>query len=443
MNGAPSRSPQLFCLLWVLTLLSSFAAEPTQAQGQGAGPLGKVAYVQGGDLWVKALPDGPPRRLTTDVDVSYPTWSASGRWLSFKSKDTLWAVSATKAEARPFKVGESWISAWFPAQDILAYSSGEDGLVRALNPENGHNWVILKQAVTVTGWSLSPDGRWITYVTRVLTPENAVTDTLWRVRIGGGRARQLARTEGMSFPVGWSRDGKHILFWQLEDSDYCPPCFTDGVPLEAVAADGGKARRLLPGVLPYDDFVASSPDGRYVAVVAGGGRETWDNKHLLVVPLGTEKVQALTDQGVVALSPRWSPDGQWVAYVAAPDPGALNYEEGVRSLRGRRVWVVRPDKSRTSQLTRDEDYRDESPLWSTDGRHILFLRLDKDERVSLWLMRSDGAEQHQVVDGLSLPASLLPPAEGYYGYVRWSEVFDWWREPKAGPRLPGQTKARR
>lgn len=40
-------------------------AAPEASATSGAG-LGKLAYVQGGDIWVKVLPEGEPLRLTID-----------------------------------------------------------------------------------------------------------------------------------------------------------------------------------------------------------------------------------------------------------------------------------------------------------------------------------------------------------------------------------------
>jgi hypothetical protein len=48
-----------------------------------AGALGKIAYVQDGDIWMMALPSGQPQRLTTDGFNGAPSWSVSGEWLTF------------------------------------------------------------------------------------------------------------------------------------------------------------------------------------------------------------------------------------------------------------------------------------------------------------------------------------------------------------------------
>src|SRR5688572_7480481 len=44
-----------------------------------AGPLGKIAFVRDGDIWMKALPDGTPQRLTRDANAGLPRWSSSGK----------------------------------------------------------------------------------------------------------------------------------------------------------------------------------------------------------------------------------------------------------------------------------------------------------------------------------------------------------------------------
>ena len=68
--------------------------------------MGKLAYVQGGDIWVKALPEGEPLRLTSDGSNSEPRWSLSGQWLTFrKGDDQVWVMRADGTEARLLNEG--------------------------------------------------------------------------------------------------------------------------------------------------------------------------------------------------------------------------------------------------------------------------------------------------------------------------------------------------
>jgi dipeptidyl aminopeptidase/acylaminoacyl peptidase len=89
----------------------------------------------------------------------------------------------------------------------------------------------------------------------------------------------------------------------------------------------------------------------------------------------------------------------------------------------RSLWLIDADGAEARQLTTDPGYRDERPLWSADGSHLLFARLDAEDRASLWLTSVEGGEPQQVVEELT-PA---PEWFGTYGHIDWAQHFDWWR----------------
>jgi len=160
-----------------------------------------------------------------------------------------------------------------------------------------------------------------------------------------------------------------------------------------------------------------------MALTVGSGRETWTNKRIVLVDLKTAGREYLTDETIAAFSPTFSPDGQHIAYVAAPDVGHVwGGDEAKAGTAQRRIWVMNADGSDQRPLTDDPAYRDERPLWSADGTQVLFARLDEDGRASLWLMDAAGGATEQVVDELT-PA---PEWFGYYGHIAWDQLFDWW-----------------
>lgn len=99
--------------------------------------------------------------------------------------------------------------------------------------------------------------------------------------------------------------------------------------------------------------------------------------------------------------PRISPDGEWVACVIGqPD------REKDRTLSD--IWLMATKGRRRVQLT-NRFHRDGSPRWSPDGRHIAFLAPEKDDdkaKPQLWVIPADGGEARQITEmkqGVSNP----------------------------------------
>ncbi len=410
--------------------------------------LGKLAYVQGGDIWVKTLPDGEPQRLTTDGHNSTPRWSPSGEWLAFRKLKQVWMMRADGSDARSMMAVPEGAFAWSPTADRLAYA--DDDRLKAVNAD-GTDPVTLVAGPSATpptppplkentvgriAWR--PDGAWIAYGWQERQPgQPLIYQGLWRVSFDGEQLAELyvsgAPKKGDAILAGWSLDGQHILFWQGEMLS--GSILADGVPLYSLPAGGGELTKLVDTVLVYDDFVASAPQGDRLAVTAGGYRATWTNKRVAVVGAGGGEPTWITDESVVAFSPAWSPDGVHLAYVAMPDEGDLVGGDDARlGMMKRRIWVVNVQgEPQPQQLTDDPAYRDERPLWSTDGSHLLFARMDAEGGASLWLIPAAGGEPQQVVGELSPLPDPVAGWFGYYGYMEWDELFDWWRGPIKAP----------
>ncbi len=423
----PSVSPSLS------TTPTSAQVEPTVTVTplvQSAGG-GKVAYVLNGDLWVKDLPEGVPTRLTNNGLASAPLWSPSGRYVAYLEDIELRTVDTVAGDnlawARP--VDEF---AWAPSRDLLAYVIGS-GVPRMMivNPATAQEYAVIPPSLGVEGQlgriAWRPDGETIAYEWRQGTSDQGI----WTVPATGGPTTELYASGvpemGEALPASWTVDGRYLLFWQGEVVS--ASALADGVPLYALPAEGGAPIVLGDAVLFHEDFVVPAPAGApgLVAIVEGGGRNTWANKVLRVEDVDSGQVELSTPVVQAVTSPSWSPDGTQLAYAATPDvPDVTGGDAAREALDGRRIWLIRPDASGPVQLTDDAVFRDERPTWSPDGSALLFARMDAQSRASLWWLDLSSGVPERVVDAIGPLPGPGEPWFGYYGYIDWSQVFDTW-----------------
>lgn len=126
-----------------------------------------------------------------------------------------------------------------------------------------------------------------------------------------------------------------------------------------------------------------SPDGGEVAF-------SWDRTgagEIFVAPVRGERIYQLTDGSDRSVSPRWSPDGQWIAFLR--DSGG---DERFQ------IWLMRRDGRRLRQVTSagDADHRDLA--WSPDGSALAFVSDRTGERHGLEVVDVASGERRALSD---------------------------------------------
>ncbi len=389
---------------------------------------GPLAFIRAGDVWVHDFAMGRTARLTTDGRNHSPKWSPTGEWLAFLREGQAWVMRADGSAPAFLADTGDWNATltWSPDGEAVAVESAA-----IFRREPGPVWK--KQASGVSGrvvWR--PEGQeWI---------DGAM-------RIGTGPAL-VPNPPGPLIPAAWS--GKEILYWAAPEVS--ASLLADGLQLFVVSVNGGTPRAIGGASLLYPDFVAMAPGRGKMALVAGSGRESYQDKYIAVFDFATATLRRLTPETEAAISPDWSPDGKRLTFVASHDygpeglakphrvitpngqvrvvpPGSrvgVSFDQSQETLRGRRVWLMNSDGTGRAPLTSDAPVREERPLWSSDGREILFVRMDPSDATSLWLADTGGGLPHKIADGLSLPKAPQP-ATAFYGHVRWEQFFDWRR----------------
>ena len=254
----------------------------------------------GTDIWIKQLPTGPMSRLTLyDGEDQSPAWTRDGRAITFLSdrpastnaarltdRFNLWEQAADHtgeprlrwqndgpADVVPSRDGQ-WIvlstakSTGASAQrDILAARPGVDSVARTL----------VATGYDESGAALSPDSRWLAYVSNeqgtnevFVRPFPDVNGGKWQVSRGGGSA-----------PL-WAHDGRELFYvangkMNVVRVDPGPPFSAEPPRVLFAIPDRVRAGSLVRGTF------AITPDGQRFLMVRDNRRADMAGTPTLVV----------------------------------------------------------------------------------------------------------------------------------------------------------------
>ena len=408
-------------------LFAAAAAVSPVRRSFGETSLGTLTWVQSDGLWIRELPDGRSKKIASGNGLRTPRFSPSGDWISYQDGNgKLLVVRADGARSARLQ-GEKCV--WLPGESRIATVLGND--VAVLGPSNG--WASALDLWKDSGLPVaSPDGQRFVAIRVRERPKDAnglyqATAELYTVSFAApGKAQILVSNDGDIAPWGWTRDGKSIIYWRA--SEWSASIWADGIDLYSIPLSGGPETKLGVTALHHNDLLDLAPESagnRLAATNSGGGRETWIGQMVKVLDLNTGASRDLTSPDVAALGPAWSPDGRSIACFAAPAGDAEPHDY----FQQRKIWILDPaGVNPPRQITNDPKYRDEAPLWSSDGSHLLFGRMDYEGHAFLWLMESNSANPIQICP-LKIHDELLGKDSwfGFYGYTDWRSAFDWRR----------------
>ncbi|HVC33337.1 MAG TPA: S9 family peptidase [Chloroflexota bacterium] len=314
-------------------------------------------------LWESAL---TPSMLTQVAGMSEPRWSPDGAWACY--------VQTRNGEGRILAVPTAGGPELQITSDPAAQASGSYG--------GGYfDW--------------SPDGRALVYLAR--------DSKLWIVPARGGRSWRLAEGDGRQRAPAWSPDGRAIAY-SAETAEQ------SAIAIAEIATGGGAAwPRQVSGNADFVQDPAWSPDARRLAWHEWDvPNMPWDGSRIVLADLSTgERRTVAGGDDVATAQPRFSPDGQHLAFLADRG-GWLN------------LWIAAADGSGARPLLQ-ESFEHGPPAWSPGARTYAW---SPDGQQVAYLRNDDGHWQVRVVDVASGATRSVDDSAGVRAGLAWSSGND-------------------
>ena len=318
----------------------------------------KLALIRQDEIWLRDIATGKDVSLTTGQNMNWNTlWSPDSHWIAFVDSDKNIKVVSLKggpprtlvpADQKLEKPEEMTPMNWSSDGRKVIFHVPSKGLFAV--PFAGGDWEEIltfqnpKDARKYRSMTLSPNGQWVAY-----TAMHKGNTDIYVMPSNGGESIPITSNPAVDRRPVWAYDGKWLAFasyragnpqiWIIRISSEGKP---EGVPVQVT-----RETHILGGNWTKDGSI--------------GFPTAFRTQHIFTAnPDGSEETQ-LTQFPCGNYRPRWSPDGEKIAFRS----------DYLRSLNTFQLWAVL-SKGGEPKLVLDR--RVGTFIWSPDGEKIIFIQ---------------------------------------------------------------------
>ena len=325
--------------------------------------------------WASHISDPKDRRalMETDSRVLYapPMPGRRESHLLYIRRGSLvvqaFDTTALRLIGQPFPVAENVF--WFGPAATAAISVSGNGVLayRTLPSLSQLTWVdragrqiatVGQPAIFITQFCLSPDR---TRLAASIYDHETGGPQLWSFDLATGSARRITRGPGISGGPVWSPDGKRVA---VARADGAPPKLS-------VRSMDENAPDELVAPAPFQAPSDWSPDGHFIAYQTSGSLGA-PGADVFVADLAHgRRLVPLVRSSAQELGARFSPDGNWLAYLSDQGGRAEAYVQAFQATPAPAL-VGTPQQISTNGAT--------ILRWRPDGKELFYISADN------WLM---------------------------------------------------------
>ncbi|MBI2957089.1 MAG: S9 family peptidase [Acidobacteria bacterium] len=428
-------------------------------------------------LFCLAQPAAAGRPLTFDDLISFgrvsdPQVSPDGRWVAYvvdryekatnARRSSLWLAALDTGENRQLTRGEQrdFRPRWSPDSQTLAFLSNRSGTwqIWTIRIDGGEASLLRALPVDVTDVLWSRDGRWLAFTADVYPDCPDLECTKKR-----DEEKEKSKVKAQLY------DRLMVRHWNVWNDGKRSHVFV-------LPADGkGEPRDLTPGDASVPPFLGGahefdvSPDGRELAFARNVDKNEAlsTNSDVWNVPTDGGEAKRITTSPAWDGSPRYSPDGRWIAYRAMARAGfeadrtrLVLYERATGQMReltpafdnsvGDFIWA--PDSSRIYFAADVEGFTaiyqvtvpdgalnavvkkgtNTAPAITHDGKTLVFLRQRMNQPAEVFRASVETGEARQLsrVNDARLAELEMSPGESFsVRGAKGAEVQSWLLKP--------------
>jgi Tol biopolymer transport system component len=360
----------------------------------------------GGGLFLMGATGESVRRL---VDFGWnPSWSPDGREIVFATlpvfhspldrpaRSELWTVEVASGRTRRISPGDAVQPSWSPGGHRIAYwglpEGGSQRDIWTIPASGGAPMAVTRDEAVDWNPVWSPDGAWLYF-----SSDRGGSMNLWRIAIDEVSGAVRSPPERVTTPatyahdLAFSRDGSRLAYVStLVEQELLR------IPIDPGTGKIDGAPEAVVRDLRGASFPQVSPDGRWLAY-----SRSLNQEDIVLSRLDGSEQRALTDDAARDRFPRWSPDGERVAFYSDRDGG---YE----------VWSVHRDGSDLRRLTLDPERGSARfAIWSPDGERLLYSR----RQITGLIVDPDAGPEAPPLDELP---PLDPEGGAFFVAMAWS-----------------------